>query len=90
MTPQQAEWEHQRELARMQAAGMILQGMALQGGIVHPPQAVPYNYHLAPMVPITPSPYPPAFTPGAPGSPLMPPVSCTTRTVGGIVYTDCY
>ena len=36
LSPEERQWEHERELARIQAAGMILQGFALRPMIPQP------------------------------------------------------
>jgi len=70
---------HEHNIAQAQMMRLILQGFALRGGPLSNTFSVP-----------PPTIQPPAFTPVVPRSPLLPPVSCTSRTVGGIVHTDCY
>lgn len=72
--------QHEMELARQQAAGQALMGLGIGGGLFRQP--------VAPRPPVYQAPVP--VMPSAPMyQPPRPPVSCTTRTVGEVVYTDC-
>lgn len=71
--------EHELELARQQAAGQALLGLGMGGGLFPRPPGFsvptyqPYQFQSAPL---------PLTRP-------QPSVSCTTRMVGDIGYTDC-
>ena len=79
LSAEERQREHERDLVRMQAAGMILQGYALRGGPLgsfqQPAPYVPYQV--------------PAFAP-APVPRSLPPISCSTTAVGGYAQTNCY
>lgn len=71
-----AQREHELELARIQALGLIMQG---QGFFRQQP---PPAYQPQP----APVPTVPLYQP----NPVRPPVSCTSHAVGSMLYTDCY
>lgn len=77
-----AQREHELELARIGAAGMILQGFALSGG----PLQNTMRATQTPPVQLQPQTF---FAP----VPLMrpsPPVNCMSNVVGGVTHTNCY
>lgn len=76
-----AQREHELDLARTQAAGMILQGYAFRGGpLSNSMQQAPVS-SMQPVVPL--------YTP-APMMRSAPPVSCSSTVVGGYTHTSCY
>ena len=92
----EAQREQDKELFRVEADTRRLQGFALRGGAL----SLSNRLYAGQSKPIVPSPFYEPFprsmlSPGgtiasSPVVPLLPPVSCTPRSVGGTVYTDCY
>lgn len=72
--------EAQLEQARIQAAGQALMGLGMSGGLFQTPSPPPmYQPVPAPPLPILQQPLR-----------QTPPVSCSSRQVGQVGYTDCY
>ena len=90
----EAQREHNREVAGIEAAARRTQGFAL-GGV-----ALSNGLYAGRYQPIAPAPFyepypattlqPPVAVAPGPISATPPPVSCTSRRDGGIVYTYCY
>jgi hypothetical protein len=80
LPPEEQDRHYRLEEARIQAAGRAMMGFWMGGG---------FQNTAGPAQPL----YQPAPTPVMPLAPAVrpaPPVSCTSRAVGQMVYTDCY
>ena len=78
LTMEQRHAEDRRELARIRAAGMILQGIALRGGPLGD-YDTPYRaFPVAPFAPLPFAPFP------------RQPASCSAVDLGVYSYIDCY